>query len=75
MVDYKTLHFGFALGANIMDFGFTQSKQEIDGKVYNADVSRVIPGFMVGVIGDVRLSNNLNFRLVPALHLSDRTIS
>ena len=75
MVDYKTLHFGFALGANIMDFGFTQSKQEIDGKVYNADVSRVIPGFMVGVIGDVRLSNNFNFRFVPALHLADRTIS
>ncbi|HRS67009.1 MAG TPA: outer membrane beta-barrel protein [Paludibacteraceae bacterium] len=75
MVDYKTLHFGFALGTNIMDFGFTQSQQEIDGKVYNADVSMVMPGFMVGVLGDVRLSNNLNFRLIPALHLADRTIS
>ena len=75
MVDYKTLHFGFALGANIMDFGFTQSQQEIDGKVYNADVSMVMPGFMVGVIGDVRLTNNLNFRFIPALHLADRTIS
>jgi len=75
MVDYKTLHFGFALGTNIMDFGFTQSQQEIDGKVYNVDVSMVMPGFMVGVLGDVRLSNNLNFRLIPALHLADRTIS
>jgi len=75
MVDYKTLHFGFTLGTNVMDFGFTQSHMEIDGKVYNADVSMLMPGFMVGVIGDVRLSNNFNFRLVPALHLADRTIS
>lgn len=75
MVDYKTLHFGFALGVNVMDFGLTQSQMEIDGKVYNADVSMVMPGFMVGVISDVRLGNNLNFRFVPALHLADRSIS
>lgn len=75
MVDYKTIHFGFTLGMNFMDFGFTQSAKVIDGKVYSADVSLLIPGFTVGVIGDVRMGNYFNFRLVPAFHLADRTIS
>lgn len=75
LVDYKTLHFGFTLGVNVMDFDFIQSHKEIDGKIYDADVSMLMPGFMVGFIGDVRLSKHFNFRLVPALHLADRTIS
>lgn len=58
-----------------MDFDFTPSGMVIDGKSYNADMSWVIPGFTVGVIGDVRMGNYFNFRLVPAFHLSDRTIS
>ena len=75
MVDYKVVHFGFTLGLNFMDFDFTPSGMVIDGKSYNADMSWVIPGFTVGVIGDVRMGNYFNFRLVPAFHLSDRTIS
>ncbi len=75
MVDYKALHFGFTLGVNFMDFDFQQSGMEIDGKIYNADMTWVIPGFTVGVIGDVRICEYLNFRLVPTFHLSDRTIS
>lgn len=74
MADYKPVHFGFTLGMNFMDFGFTPSGMEIDGKVYNADVSLLMPGFSVGVIGDVRMGNYFNFRLVPAFHLADRTI-
>lgn len=75
MADYKVVHFGFTLGLNFMDFGFEQSGLEIDGKVYNADVSLLMPGFSVGVIGDVRMGNYFNFRLVPSFHLADRTIS
>lgn len=58
-----------------MDFGFAPSGLSIDGKVYNADVSMLMPGFSVGVISDLRLSKFFNFRLIPALHLADRTIS
>ncbi len=74
MADYKTVHFGFTLGMNFADFGFTPSNLEIDGKVYKADVSIMIPGFTVGVIGDVRMGNYFNFRLIPTFHLTDRTI-
>ena len=75
MADIRTLHFGFMLGINAMDFGIKPSMLEIDGKVYQADVSRLMPGFSVGVIGDVRLGEYFNFRLIPALHLGERTLS
>ena len=75
MTDLRTLHFGFMLGINMMDFGIKPSMLQIDGKVYQADVSLLTPGFSVGVIGDVRLGQYFNFRLIPSLHLGERTLS
>lgn len=75
MSDLKTAHFGFTLGLNMMDFGIQPSLQEINGKLYHADVTGITPGFTVGVIGDLRLAEHFNLRLVPCLHLGDRTLS
>ena len=75
MADIRPIHFGFILGINAMDFGIKPSMLEIDGKVYQADVSQLTPGFSVGVIGDVRLGKYFNFRLIPSLHLGERTLS
>ncbi|MDO4190083.1 MAG: porin family protein [Bacteroidales bacterium] len=73
--DLKTAHFGFTLGVNMMDFGIQPSLQNINGKIYHADVSGITPGFTVGVIGDLRMAEYFNLRLVPCLHLGDRTLS
>ncbi|MDR1543484.1 MAG: PorT family protein [Prevotellaceae bacterium] len=73
--DYKPIHFGFMLGINMMDFGFKPTMQPINGLTYQTDISTLTPGFTVGVIGDVRLGEYFNFRLIPALHLGERSIS
>jgi hypothetical protein len=73
--DSKPIHFGFTLGINAMDYGVSHSLAAIDGTVYQADVSKFVPGFSVGVIGDLRLGEYFNLRLIPALHLSQRTLS
>lgn len=73
--DNKRFHFGFTLGTSIFDFGVTPSDVEIDGKTYKADVSSLVPGFTVGVIGDLRLGDYFNLRLIPSLYLADRTLS
>lgn len=75
MADFKTFHFGFTLGTSIFDFGIQPSQMEIDGKIYNADVSQLMPGFTVGAIGDLRMGEYFNLRFVPSLYLADRTIS
>lgn len=75
--DDKWVHFGFFLGFNAMDFGITQSNQKdsVSGKVYNAAVSSVQPGFSVGIISDLRLTRYLNLRCTPSLHFGSRTLT
>ncbi|HPO48134.1 MAG TPA: porin family protein [Paludibacteraceae bacterium] len=75
MADYKRFHFGFTLGTSIFDFGIKPSLMEIEGKVYKADVTRLMPGFTVGAIADLRMGEYFNLRFVPSLYLADRTIS
>lgn len=75
-VDDRMFHFGFNLGINVMDYGIRNSMLEAaDGKIYQADITALVPGFSVGVIGDMRLGRYFNMRLVPTLHLGDKTLS
>jgi len=73
-VDNKTVHFGFSLGLNMMSYGVTDSQDTINGEVYHARVSNLLPGFSVGFITDLRLSRHLNLRFCPALHFGQKTI-
>ena len=74
-VDDKRIHFGFSLGFNLMSFSVTDSEEEINGEIYHARVSNLVPGFQVGFITDVRLSQHVNFRFTPGLEFASRTIS
>lgn len=74
-VDDKLIHFGFSLGMNLMSFGVTDSEAQIDGEVYHARVSNLMPGFSVGFISDLRLCKYLNLRFCPGLSFSQRTLS
>lgn len=73
--DDKFIHFGFSLGTNLMDFGITPSLQDVNGVVYQADVSKLQPGFSVGIIGDMKMGRYLNLRFTPTLHFGERNLS
>ena len=74
-VDDKLFHFGFQLGINFASFSVTDSEQEINGEVYHARVSGLLPGFHVGFVSDLRLCQYLNLRFCPGMQFSSRTIS
>lgn len=74
-IDYKAYHFGFSLGFNVLDFGIIPSGKIVDGKVYNADIESIIPGFSIGLLGDMRLNNYFSLRVTPTLMLSQRTLT
>ncbi len=74
-IDNKPIHFGFSLGINSLDFGIKSTQDSIGGKVYNADVSMLIPGFSVGIISDLRLNRYLNLRFTPTLHFGERKLT
>ncbi len=73
--DFKRFQFGFNVGMNVMDFGIKPSMLGQDGVVYEAEVSSLMPGFTVGLIGAVRLGEYFSLRLMPGLNLGERTLS
>ena len=74
-VDDKLFHFGFQLGVNFSSYGITDSELEIDGEIYHARVSSLLPGFNVGFVTDLRLCRFLNLRFCPGMQFTSRTIS
>lgn len=91
--DDKTIHFGFSLGLNMLDFNvvnynpiginpeFTPTewtsdiKQIVDTSIVRSDVETLIPGFTVGIITSLRLSNSLNLRFMPGMSFGERKLT
>ncbi len=71
--DLKRLHFGFTVGFNSMDLGFTRNFEAQDF-IY-ADVSQLQPGFQVSAISDLRLNSNFNLRFLPGISFGSRNIT
>jgi len=70
--DFKRIHFGFTVGLNVMDVGFT-SNYEAEDFVY-ADLTHLQPGFQVSIVSDLRLSQNWNLRFLPGISFGSREI-
>ncbi len=73
--DDRPFRLGFYLGSNVMDLDVTPSEMVQDGKIYYADVSKLVPGFSVGLVTDLRLHRYFNLRFTPALLLGERDLS
>ncbi len=69
-VDEKKIHFGFTLGANVMDYNIWNSAK--DG--IKAEQVTFSPGFSVGLISDLKLNENFSLRFQPGLEFGDRTV-
>ena len=78
-IDLRPLHFGISLGLNLMDAEFTnvgtQVLEEGMTRTIACDVDNWNPGFSVGVVGDMRLSDNFNLRISPTMHFGSRRLT
>ncbi len=70
-VDFKRWHYGAFIGLNIMDFGI---KDNIESNL-RSEINTWIPGFSVGLIGEMRLNNYFGLRLAPAFHMGQYNIT
>ena len=70
-IDYKRWHYGASIGLNIMDFGI---KDNIESNI-RGEIKTWIPGFSVGLIGEMRLNNYFGLRLAPAFHMGQYNIT
>lgn len=88
--DDKRIHFGFTIGVNTTDFGFEHysilSKnpkfvpEEINGvqltgaEAVRADISTLTPGFTVGIVSNLRLSESFDLRFLPGMSFAERKL-
>ena len=72
--DDKRLHFGFSLGLNALDFGIQQHSSSGGDKI-RADISTLTPGFTVGIITNLRLTESLDLRFLPGMSFGERILT
>lgn len=70
--DLKRIHFGFTIGVNLMDVGFTRNYDAED--FLYADLSYLQPGFQVSIVSDARINENWNLRFLPGISFGSREI-
>lgn len=68
-IDLRPMHFGIAVGMNLQDIEFKTEAPIV------CDADRWNTGFSVGVLADMRLSDNLNLRIVPTMHFGAKHLT
>ncbi len=79
-MDLRQFHFGIHVGVHLQDIELLNAGPitvvDADGNVsttfISCDQSRWDPGFNVGVVGELRLSEHFQFRIAPAIYFGSR---
>ncbi|PKP04208.1 MAG: hypothetical protein CVU11_05530 [Bacteroidetes bacterium HGW-Bacteroidetes-6] len=72
--DMRTIHFGFTLGFNNMDFTLKRTPSESASDSVLSIIPESQYGFQIAIVSDLRINNNLNLRFVPGLSFGDRIV-
>jgi hypothetical protein len=74
--DLKPYHFGFSVGLHTQDLIFDHSGiPDSKGYRWYGSVNRYDPGFSVGLIGDVRITDFLSLRSTPSIHFGSKEVT
>lgn len=88
--DDKLIHFGFTIGLNTLDFNVVNynpigenpdfvfsptDRWPTEQTIIRSDVATIIPGFTVGIVSSLRLTNDLNLRFLPGLSFGERQLT
>jgi hypothetical protein len=72
--DDKPLHFGFTLSLNTMDFYVRHNLPAYSQDTLYANVSKLLPGFNVGIVSDLKLARYWNIRFLPGIGFGQRDL-
>lgn len=72
--DQRLLHWGFSLGINTPDIIFTHTGSS-DGDGWTAACPDLNAAFFVGLMGDMAITEHLNFRITPMLYFQERGVT
>jgi hypothetical protein len=72
--EQKTLHFGFSLGFNTMDFNITPSQSNLQSDSLYPSVSILNPGINIQIVSGFRPSEFFEIRFLPGVAFGQRNI-
>ena len=73
--DQQLLKLGFSIGLHTQDLILTHTGYENEyGEVWFSEIPHYTPGFTVGIMGDLCLTEHLNLRVLPALNLGGKRL-
>jgi hypothetical protein len=89
--DDKLIHFGFTLGYNVLDFNVVNYNpigenpdfvvnpdddlQITGGSMVRSDLQTLMPGFTVGIVTSLRLTEDLDLRFLPGMSFGERKLT
>ena len=74
-IDQRRFHYGFFIGVHMQDIEFVNNGFVTeDGQSWFMDANEYLPGFQVGVLGELYLHKNIAARLLPSLYFGDRKV-
>lgn len=78
-LDDRVWHYGFLVGLHAQDLkiennGLPYITENGGLEYWYADVPEYIPGFSVGILGELKVTDWLALRMVPTMHFGDRKL-
>ena len=74
-IDYRRLHYGFFVGTHVQDMELVNNGFVAEnGEMWYADIAEYNPGFSVGVLADLRLSDHFALRAMPTMHFGQNNL-
>lgn len=72
--DQRRFHWGFCLGMDMSDITFSAADASADFVKWNAACPEVNPAFVVGLMGDMAITEHLNVRVSPMMRFQQRKV-
>jgi hypothetical protein len=72
--DKKTLHFGFTLGLNTMDFTVVHNEAHYNHDSLFAEVDKLRPGFNINIVSNLKLNEMFDLRFLPGVSFGQRNL-
>ena len=78
-IDMRRWHYGFLFGIQMQDLEFVnngyQHILETGGEEsWFADIPAYSPGFSVGILGELYMTEHLSLRFIPTMHFGDKRV-
>lgn len=78
-IDMRRWHYGFLFGTHLQDLefvnnGYIHTLEDGTKESWFADVPSYTPGFSVGVLGELRLTEHFSLRFIPTMYFGDKTV-